>query len=132
MFGPQTQRIEFVRDEQVPRLTAMRATEITARAADARDAQDRAMAAARLWGREAETVLASEELRRAIWRVVWDSTWPDAWTMSWIASRAGVGLATQDLIGLGDYGIEDYVALVAPWTSGFPDLPIPYEEREAA
>lgn len=132
-FGPQTERVEFVRDEHVPNLTALRADVITERAKTSpREANDRALTAARLWGREEQTVLASEELRRAIWTVVWDSTWPDAWVMQWIAARVGVGLATQDLIGLGDYTIEDYVELVAPWTTGFPDMPIPLKEERAA
>lgn len=132
-FGPHTERVEFVRDEHVPNLTALRADTITKRAETTpREAQDRALTAARLWGREEETVLASEELRHSIWSVVWDSTWPDAWVMQWIAARVGVGLATQDLIGLGGYTIEDYIELVAPWTSGFPDMPIPLNEEKAA
>lgn len=127
----QAARVEFVRDNHIPALNPLRTIEITRRA-EHRDyeAQTHALQAAQMWGVEEQVIRASEELRRAVWNAVWDSTWVDAWKLSWVVARAGIGLMTADLIGLGDYTIEDYVALVAPWTAGFPDLPIPYGERE--
>lgn len=124
-------RVAFVRDIHVPALNPLRTTEIVLRA-ERRDyeAQSRALTAARVWGIEEDVVRASEELRRAVWEAVWDSTWVDAWRLSWVVARAGIGLMTTDLIGLAGYTIEDYVNLVGPWTAGFPDMPIPYEERE--
>lgn len=133
MFGPHTRRVEFIRDKHIPALNPLRTIEIVTRS-EARDyeAQSRALGAARMWGIEEEVVRASEELRSAVWQAVWDSTWVDAWRLSWTAARAGIGIATTHLIGLGGYSIEDYVALVAPWTAGFPDIPVPYEREEAA
>lgn len=133
MFGPHAHRVEFIRDRQVPVLNPLRTIEITKRS-EVRpyQAQTHALEAARVWGIEEEVVRASEELRRAVWSAVWDSTWVDAWRLSWTAAHAGIGIATTHLIGLGDYSIEDYVALVAPWTAGFPDIPIPYDREEAA
>lgn len=133
MFGPHSHRVEFIRDAHIPALNPLRTIEIATRS-EVRDydAQTRALAAARMWRMEEEVVRASEELRQAVWRAVWESTWVDAWRLSWTAARAGIGIATTHLIGLGDYSIEDYVALVAPWTAGFPDIPVPYDREEAA
>jgi hypothetical protein len=131
--NPHAKRVEFVRDRHIPALNPLRTIEINLRSENRDyDAQTHALEAARMWGIEEEVIRASEDLRRAVWSAVWDSTWVDAWKLSWVVARAGIGLMTTDLIGLGDYTIEDYVALVAPWTAGFPDLPIPYEREEAA
>lgn len=126
------ERVAFVRDHHIPALNPLRTVEISLRS-EHRDyeAQSRALEAARMWGIEEDVVRASEELRRAVWEAVWDSTWVDAWRLSWVVARAGIGLMTTDLIGLANYSIEDYVALVAPWTAGFPDIPIPYREEAA-
>ncbi len=133
MFGPHSSRIEFIRDHHIPALNPLRTVEIATRSErHDYEAQSRALGAAKMWGMEEEAVRASEELRRAVWHAVWESTWVDAWRLSWVVARAGIGVATSDLIGLGDYTIEDYVALVAPWTAGFPDMPIPYGEKEEA
>jgi len=136
-FGPNTNRVLFVRDVHVPLLDRQRADTIAEHSKRIpRDelalTQNRALNAARMWGEEETVMAASEALRRATWGIVWDSTWVDAWTVQWIIARAGIGLATQHLIGLAEYGIEDYITLVSPWTVGFKDLPIPFMEGMAA
>lgn len=133
MFGPHTARVEFIRDRHIPALNPLRTVEIHTRTTgDHFAAQTHALGAAQQWGMQEQVVMASEALRKAVWTAMWDSTWADAWRLSWVVSRAGIGIATTHLIGLGDYSIEDYVTLVAPWTAGFPDIPIPYDEREVA
>lgn len=136
-YGRHTPRLLYVRDQHIPALTSARGAEIMAHAGrTGRDentaAHYRALTAARQWGIEQDVIAGSEMLRRALWGVVWDSTWADAWSLQWVLARAAVGLGTQHLIGLAEYGIEDYITLVSPWTVGFQDLPLPYTEGLAA
>lgn len=135
-YGPNWASIVFVRDEQVRLLTEARVREIKRMAKLAKNlhqSERSALEAAKLKPfREAQAVRASEDIRQAMWGLVWDgSTWDEAWEMSWIAARAAVGLATVDLVD-GTYGIDEYIDLVGPWTSGFKDHPIPREEDRAA
>ncbi len=64
----------------------------------------------------------------AAWSHVWAASQGEALAISLILARVGVGVATVDLVGDGEYGIEDYIALVEPWVVGFPDFPLPVEE----
>lgn len=122
-FGPQFRAIARVVEEQVPALNKLR-TELIFNMARSNErteiAQRHAFEAARLAGdnREEKMVRASEYLRKSIWDIIWDSTWADAWQMSWIISRCALGIATHDLIGTGNYTVEDYSLLVSPWLLG--------------
>lgn len=130
-YGPNYPSIEYVLDVQVPLLTTERAETMVLRsglAANTISSERNALALARLSpGREEQTIRASEDLRKALWKVLWGDSWSEAWKLSWIIARAGIGLATVDLID-GHYAVEDYVDLVGPWTVGFQDHPIPREQ----
>lgn len=130
MYGPNHQVIQQVIDEHMYRLDRNRVASmmLMARLSERTErAQRHAFTAARAADelREEQMIRASEALRAETWNVVWDSRWDEAWIVSWIAARLGLGLATYDLIGFGEYSIGDYMALVGPWTTGgFSDLPL--------
>lgn len=132
LYGPNWRTIAYVRDVQVPLLATGRARDMLIRsqmAYNLLNSERRALDVARATeGREVQTVRASEDLRKALWNVVWGESWSEAWKLSWIVARAGIGLATLDLIDGLNYGVEDYIDLVGPWTTGFKDHPIPREE----
>lgn len=125
---------EYIEHTLVPKLTPQRARAITATGytmraiARAHIASQRALRAAREAGMEVEVLAVSERLRKSAWSHVWAESQAEALAISMILTRVGVGVATVDLVGDGEYGIEDYIALVEPWTVGFPDLPLPVRE----
>jgi len=126
--------VEYIESTLIPKLTQQRATAIlmqghTAHAiARGHIAANRALAAARSVGLETEVLRISDRLRKGAWTYVWAESHGDALAISLILSRVGVGVATVDLVGDGEYGIEDYIALVEPWVSGFPEFPLPVKE----
>lgn len=126
--------VEFIEGTLIPKLTPERAKAIMASGHTLRDiargqvAQTRALRAARVLGLEVDVLRYSERLRRAAWSNVWSHSHGEALAISLILARVGVGVATVDLVGDGEYGIEDYIALVEPWVVGFPDFPLPVEE----
>lgn len=129
LYGPNHAAIVYVANVQVPNMSEERARVIMTMSGFGKDlnlAQSRAFDAARtVGGREQQMVRASEHLRTGIWEVIWQARWEDAWKLSWIVARAGLGLATSDLVGTNGYTVEDYIELVGPWTTGYRDLPIP-------
>lgn len=50
----------------------------------------------------------------------------DIRVLAWAATNAAIAIATEDLIGLGGYSIEEYAQLIDPWFAGFEDQPIIY------
>jgi hypothetical protein len=88
-------------------------------------ARQRAFRVAQDAGRIEVTVSASEDLRRVAWQEVWTVTQATAWEVSWVLANAGIALATYDLIDPVYYTMDDYLSLIAPWFSGFPDIEIP-------
>lgn len=99
-----------------------------ARKVDGVEANHRAHRAAIMAGIEADAVRYSERLRARAWSSIWDGTQVEAWEISWVLARLGMGIATLDLVGNEGYSIEDYIALVQPWVSGFPEFPLPVKE----
>jgi len=126
--------IDFIEHTLVPRLTKERVRAIIGksdgiqRMAQASLSMSKAIRAARVAGIETDAVRASERLRKAAWSHVWDHSQAEALAISFILSRVGYGVATVDLVGDGEYSIEDYINLVEPWVSGFPDFPLPVKE----
>jgi len=126
--------VEYIEHTLIPKLTKERATKIIAasggmkKMAAASLALIHATRAARVAGIESDAVRFSERLRKAAWTHVWDHSQGEALAISLILARVGYGVATVDLVGDGEYGIEDYINLVEPWVSGFPDFPLPVKE----
>lgn len=124
--------IWYVENVLIPKLTPERARDIfdaAKREGDVSSPSHNAQRAAISAGIESEAVRFSERLRAAAWSIVWSDSQVEAWEMSWILSRAGMGIATLDLVGTESYSVNDYIALVQPWVSGFPDFPIPVKEE---
>lgn len=124
--------IEYIRDTLIPRMTSARAAAIlmsTEENIRLSLASVRATRAAREAGIEAEVLAAADSLRKAAWGIVWDSTQVEAFRISCILWNLGLGLATMDLVGSGEYGIEDYLVLVEPWVAGYPEFPLPVREE---
>lgn len=126
--------IEYIENALIPLLDRDRAEAILATNHETRSAAqrayDRAHRAAMVHGEEHEAVVAVRKLQDAMWAHIWDSTQGQALSMSYVLARLGMGVATAHLVGTGEYGIEDYIALVKPWTSGYPDFPLPTKENE--
>ncbi len=126
--------IEYIETTLIPRLTPERARAIMAHGhtmqaiARGHIASNRALKAAREVGAEMDVLRVSERLRKGAWSHVWAESQGEALAISMILSRVGVGVATVDLVGDGEYNIEDYIALVEPWVAGFPDFPLPVKE----
>lgn len=126
--------VEYIETTLIPKLTPQRAKAImmqghTMRAiARAHIASNRAMRVAREMGLETEVLRVSERLRKGAWSHIWAESQGEALAISMILARVGVGVATVDLVGDGEYSIEDYIALVEPWVSGFPEFPLPVRE----
>jgi hypothetical protein len=126
--------IDFIEYTLIPKLTRARAAQIIAasggmqKMAAASASLIHATRAARTAGIESDAVRFSERLRKAAWSYVWDYSQGDALAISLILARVGYGVATVDLVGDGEYDIEDYINLVEPWVSGFPDFPLPVKE----
>mgnify|MGYP001611595514 CR=1 FL=1 len=126
--------VEYIEHTLIPKLTPERARAIMAAGHTMRDiarghiASQRALRVARTFGLESDVMEYSERLRNAAWSHVWAESQGEALAISLILARVGVGVATVDLVGDGEYGIEDYIALVEPWVVGFPDFPLPVEE----
>lgn len=123
--------IEFVEHTLLPKLNPERTKAILAasRKADTRAANTNAHRAAVRAGRESEAIRFSERLRNATWHTCWEGTQVEALEISIVLARAGMAIATVDLVGDGEYSIEDYINLVTPWVSGFPDFPLPVKEE---
>lgn len=126
--------IEYIEETLIPKLTPERARVIMAHGhtmraiALAQTASARAMRSARSVGLETDVLRVSERLRKGAWTHVWAGSHGEALAISLILARVGVGVATVDLVGDGEYTIEDYIALVEPWVAGFPDFPLPVKE----
>lgn len=123
--------IAYVERTLIPLLTQERVDAILAKASMPEQirASHRAHKAAIRGGAEREAVRFSERLRSAAWTHVWGGTQNQAYKLSWVLAAAGMGIATVDLVGDGEYTIEDYIVLVEPWASGFPDFPLPVKEE---
>jgi hypothetical protein len=127
-WGPEWHAIDFVQREMVPELNAARAAVILSNRVDptvAAYARQRAFKVAQDAGRISEVVSASEDLRRSAWLQIFVEDQATAWEVSWALANLGVALATYDLVDPVYYSMDDYMALVAPWFSGFPDMEIP-------
>lgn len=126
--------IEYIEETLIPKLTPQRARAIIASGYTIRDiaraslASMHAMRVAREMGLETEVMRYSERLRKAAWNHIWSHSQGEALSISLILARVGVGVATVDLVGDGEYTIEDYIALVEPWMTGFPEFPLPVKE----
>lgn len=122
--------VEYVEGTLLPMLTHDRVLAILAaeKEVDGADANYRAHRAAIQGGIEAYAIRVSERLRAKAWDTIWDGTQVEAWNIARVLSRLGMGIATLDLVGNEGYGIEDYIALVQPWVSGFPEFPLPVKE----
>ena len=126
--------VDYIEHTLIPRLTPERARAIIAGGYTMRDiarasvASNHAMRVAREYGLETDVLRFSERLRKAAWSHVWSTSQGEALSISLILARVGVGVATVDLVGDGEYTIEDYIALVEPWVIGFPDFPLPVKE----
>lgn len=126
--------VEYIETTLIPKLTPQRARAIMATGHTMRAiarghiASNRAMKAAREVGLETDVLRISERLRHGAWSHVWADSHGEALAISLILARVGVGVATVDLVGNDEYGIEDYIALVEPWVAGFPDFPLPVKE----
>lgn len=127
--------LDFIEHTLVPKLNAERASRIITasggvrKVAAASASMLRAVRAARIAGVESDAVRASERLRRAAWSSVWNHSQGEALAISLVLARVGYGVATVDLVGDSEYSIEDYINLVEPWVSGFPDFPLPVKEE---
>jgi hypothetical protein len=132
-YGRQWRAIEYVRDVQLPRLDRQRAYnmrlwDVATELPGWVNGQTAAMhSTIGIGEREHQAVSSSEDLRKAVWETIWDSTWRDAWQVSWLIARAGLGYSTFDLVGNNNYTMDDYLALVGPWSAGFPEYPVPLE-----
>ena len=126
--------VDYIEHTLIPRLTKERVQKITnerggiRKMAAATVSMNRAIRAARVAGIESDAVRASERLRKAVWSHVGDYSQAEALAVSLILARVGYGVATVDLVGDGEYDIEDYINLVEPWVVGFPDFPLPVKE----
>jgi hypothetical protein len=50
--------------------------------------------------------------------------------VAWAGNNAGLGIATEDLIGMERYTLDEYSRLVDPWFAGFRDQPIVFGEEQ--
>lgn len=127
--------VEYIESTLIPKLTPQRARAIMAHGHTMRAiarghiASNRALKAAREMGMEVEVLRVSDRLRKGAWNHIWADSHGEALAISMILARVGVGVATVDLVGDGEYNIEDYIALVEPWVSGFPEFPLPVKEE---
>lgn len=121
--------IEYVETVIVPSLDRSKTEAILARsdqlATSAMRAMDRSRKASIMAGIEAEANKASSRLRDAAWKHIWNCSQAEAWKMSWVLAAFGQAVATVDIVGDNGYSMDDYAALVEPFSAGFPDFPIP-------
>lgn len=123
--------VVYVENTLIPLLNQSRVEAILAKASfpEQISASHRAHKAAMRGGVESLAIRLSERLRSAAWKHVWGGTQNQAFELSWVLAAVGMGIATVDLVGDGEYTIEDYIVLVEPWVSGFPDFPLPVKEE---
>lgn len=90
----------------------------------------RAWIAASLAGREKAVGQATYEMTTQvqIYGITYQGDPNDIRLVAWAANNAGLGIATEDLIGSLSYSLDEYSRLVDPWFAGFADLPM--MERE--
>jgi hypothetical protein len=92
-----------------------------------------AWSAAQAAGREREVGEAAWDMTKHIqmYGITYMGSPEDVRLVAWAGNNAGLGIATEDLIGTARYSIEEYARLVDPWFAGFKDQPIVYGEELA-
>jgi len=85
-----------------------------------------AWAAASAAGREKEVGEAANDMTKQvqIYGIAYTGDPEDVRLVAWAGNNAGLGVATEDLIGSTAYSWVEYARLVDPWFAGFTDLPI--------
>ena len=89
--------------------------------------------AASVAGREKEVGEAAYDMTKHVqmYGITYMGDPEDVRLVAWAGNNAGLGIATEDLIGTMQYGIEEYARLVDPWFAGFTDQPLVYGEELA-